>query len=270
MSNLSLLLIINNMKKIFLGLLSLLVFLSVNQGVIAREGLRQEIRETVRETLEEGKEASVSPREIRKEVRKEVKEAVKEKNEGFMERVRNLVKKNLRFEARIGGKITAIETSAITVNNEDGDFKVNVTEKTKLVRRFGGKSELSEFSVGDEVNVIGKYTDDSKSTIDAILIRNKSVQKRWGAFIGEVTALNTDNFVMKTVNRGEQTVYFAGAEFVNREEKAIVYSDIKVGERVRVKGMWDRELNKLTEVDQVKNFSNPVKPTQSPKPTEAE
>jgi len=187
-----------------------------------------------------------------------------------MERVRNLVKKNLRFEARIEGKITLIEDMVITVNNEDGDFKVNVTEKTKLVRRFGGKSELSEFSVGNEVNVIGKYTDESKSTIDAVLIRNKSVQKRWGAFIGEVTDLNTDNFVIKTVNRGDQTVYFAGAKFVNREEKAITYSDIKIGDRVRVKGMWDRELNKLTEVDQVKDFSNPVKLTQSPKPTEEE
>ena len=55
---------------------------------------------------------------------------------------------------------------------------MNITEKTQLRRHFGGKSSLSESSVGDEVNVIGRYTDETKSTIEAALIRNKSIQKR--------------------------------------------------------------------------------------------
>lgn len=199
---------------------------------------------------------------IRKENREEMKEEIKERKEALLEKVKNFVKKNIRFEARVKGTITVIGTNNFSMTGEDGTFQVNITDNTKLLRKFGGKSSLSEFAVGDEVVVFGKFTDDTKSIIDAKIVRNNSIQKRWGAFFGKVTAINSDNFLMETLERGTQTVYFGTAKFVNRKEQSIAYSDVKIGHRVRVKGIWDKTLSEIKEVSQVKDFSIPVvKPT---------
>ena len=238
------------MKKTSLNLVILTIVLTVVPSTFALSPLRGENR------------ISITPGEFRKEIRKEVKEKIE--NKGLLDKVKNFLKKNLRFEARVKGKITVIGSNNFSLSGEDGTFQVNITDKTKILRKFGGKSSLSEYSVGDEVMVIGKFTDETKTTIDAKVIRNLSIQKRRGAFFGKVTVKNTDNFVMETLERGKQTVYFGTAKFVKRNEEAMTYADLKLGDRVRVKGVWDKTLNQITEVDQVKDFSIPVViPTQA-------
>lgn len=195
-------------------------------------------------------------REIKQEAKEEVKERIQEKKSNLFDRVKNFVRKTVRFDARITGTVASIGDSSMTVTGTDGKtYQVNVTGDAKLVRRFGGNSTLSEFAVGNTVHVFGKFTNDEKTALDAKLIRNASVQKRWGAFFGEVTAKNSDNFVIKSINRGNQTVYFTGAKFVNVSEKEIGYADVAVGHRVRVKGVWDNSTNTITEVSHVKDFS---------------
>jgi len=256
------------MKKIVLGLF-ILVFslITFNNSVVAKEPFGQEIRDTISETVETGKNEGSSPSAIRKEVRENIREQVQERKEGLLEKVKNFLKKNLRFNARITGTIASIgTTNTMTVTGDDGKtYTVNITDETRLVRRFGGKSELSEFSEGDKINVFGKFTDDNKLIINAKLIRNISIQKRWGAFFGEVTVKNSDNFVIKTIERGDQTVYFGSSKFLNHKKEIITYSDIKLGDRVRIKGVWDKTLNKISEVDEVRVFS--PTPTKAPKPT---
>lgn len=231
------------MKKISLGIIIFTAFLTIASSVFALNPSGREIRDTIRESIKEEKE-------------------VKEKNEnkGLLDKVKNFLKKNLRFEARVKGAITGIVIGSnnFSINGEDGSFQVNVTDKTNLLKKFGGKSSLSEYSVDDEVVVFGKFTDDTKLIIDAKTVRNNSIQKRKGAFFGKVTTKNTDNFVMETLERGTQTVYFGSAKFVERNEKQMTYTDLKVGDRVRVKGIWDKTLSKITEVTQIKDFSLPV------------
>jgi len=275
------------MKKI-LGILFFTVLLVPSQNVLAErpekifekevrptiKAIREEVKPTISAIREQTRESikltitanpSIKPWEIRKEM--------KEEKKGLIEEIKNQVKEKLqalRFNARLTGKITEIGGNYIKVfDNKNGiTFQVNITEKTQLLRHFWGKSSLSEFSVGDEVNVIGRYTDETKSTIEAVLIRNKSIQKRWGAFFGEVTAKNSDNFVIKTINRGELTVYFGSAKFVDNSGNQSSYDALSVGSRVRVKGVWDKTLKKLSEVDEVKIFNKKVSLT--PKPTESE
>jgi len=237
------------------------------------QAIKEEVKPTIAAIREETKESikltitanpSVKPQEVRKEIREE--------NKGLLEQIKNQVKEKLqalRFNARLTGKITEIGGNYIKVSdNKDGKiYQVNITEKTQLRRHFWGKSSLSEFSVSDEVNVIGRYTDETKSTIEAVLIRNKSIQKRWGVFFGEVTAKNSDNFVIKTINRGDLTVYFGNAKFVDNSGNQLSYNALSVGSRVRVKGVWDKDLKKLSEVDEVKIFNKKVSLT--PKPTES-
>ncbi|KKP33367.1 MAG: hypothetical protein UR23_C0046G0001, partial [Candidatus Roizmanbacteria bacterium GW2011_GWA2_32_13] len=207
------------MKKISLGIIVLATFLTISVSpVIALTPLRNEIRNTIRETVEEGENEGSGTPQIRKEVRKNVRKELKEDRMGLLEKVKNFMKKNLRFEARVKGEITAINTGLnnFSMTSGDGDFQINITDKTKFLRKFGGKSALSEYSVGNEVVVFGKFTDDTKLIIDAKTVRNNSIQKRKGAFFGKVTIKNTDNFVIETIERGTQTVYFGVAKFVQR------------------------------------------------------
>ncbi|MFA6533534.1 MAG: DUF5666 domain-containing protein [Patescibacteria group bacterium] len=234
------------MKKISLSIIVLVSFLTIAPSVLALTPLRREIKNEIKE---EKKEASGPA--FNGDDTKEIKN-------GLLDKVKNFMKKNLKFEARVKGKITIIGENTFTIVGEDGTFQVNITDKTKLLRKFGGKSLLNEFSVGDEVMVFGKFTDDTKLIIDAKTIKNNSIQKRFGAFFGKVTVKNSDNFLIQTLERGVQTVYFGTAKLVDRKEISIVIDDVKVGDRVRVKGVWDKTLNKITEVIQVKDFSIPI------------
>ena len=245
------------MKNTLKSIVVLVVLLAVVPSVFALTPLRREIKNTIRETVKEGKKESSSQANTNKDA--------KEIRMGLLDKVKNFMKKNLKFEARVKGKITVVGSNNFSLSGEDGTFQVNITDKTQILRKFGSKSSLSEFSVSDELVVFGKFTDDTKLIIDAKVVKNNSIQKRWGAFFGRVTKTNSDNFVIQTIERGIQTVYFGTAKFVNRKEVSIVYGDIKVGDRVRVKGVWDKTLNEIREVNQVKDFSIPViTPTPTP------
>jgi hypothetical protein len=241
-----------NMKKISLNLIILTIVLTIVPSTFALSPLRGENR------------ISITPGEFRKEIKKEVKEKIE--NKGLLDKVKNFLKKNLRFEARVKGKITAIGTNSFSINGDDGTFQINITDKTQILRKFGGKSNLSEYSVGDEVMVIGKFTDDTKTAIDAKVIRNLSIQKRRGAFFGTVLTKETNSFTMQTLKLGVQTIYFDSAKFIKRNEETMTYADLKLGHRVRIKGVWDKTLNEIREVNQIKDFSIPVIiPTQTTK-----
>lgn len=249
------------MKNTAISFLTLLAFLFSVGSAYAIEPLRKSVRETVEETVEAGKKEGLSPQAIREKVRENVKEEVKERKENFIDRVKDFVKKKVRFDARITGEVTSVGANALTVKGEDGkDYTLNISSGTKLVRRFGGKSEAAEFSVGNKVNAFGEFANEEKTVINAKLIRNVSIQKKWGVFFGKVTSIGDASFVIESSNRGTQTVFVEGAKLENRKEEGIVYSDIKVEHRVRVKGMWDRSSNEITEVKEIKDFSIPTQP----------
>ncbi len=169
-----------------------------------------------------------------------------------------------KSRAAIGsGTITAINGTTLTVTTNEGKVVTVLTDdKTQFRRRFWGKGTLAELKANDVVNVIGLWQDDAKTTILARLVRDLSIERRTGVFIGIVQSLTSGGFVIKTEQRGNLTVTTSDTtKFVNRREEAITKADVKVDHRVRVKGLWDRNLNTITEVVQVKDFSLPAKPT---------
>jgi len=174
-----------------------------------------------------------------------------------------------KSRAAIGsGTISTITGTTLTVKAKDGkQFTILTDDKTQFRRRFWGKSSLSEMNVGDMVNVIGKWTDDTKTTIQARLVRDFSIQKRNGAFLGTVQSVTSSGFVVQTMKRGTLTVTTSSStKFVNRKGETIAKGDVMVGHKVRVGGMWDSKLNTLIEVAHVKDFSLPVKSTPTPTP----
>lgn len=197
---------------------------------------------------------------VREERREEKEDKVDKKNFS----ISGFLKKSLKSQAAklINAEITAISGSTLTVSFNGKSYTVNTDANTHFQRHFWGKSSLSEFTVGDKVNVQGKFIDDTHTTVLARLVRNLSIQKRYGVFFGTVTVKNADNFVMSTVNRGNQTVYvIATTKFIKRNQTGMTFADLKVNDRVRVRGLWDKTLSKITEVKEVKDFSLPPHPT---------
>lgn len=155
----------------------------------------------------------------------------------------------------------------ITVTDNDRNIKVMIGEDTKIVRRFFGDSDIGELAIGHEVMVFGWWTDDSKTVVEARLIRDLSIQVRFGVFIGIVESISGTTATITTVHRGKQTVDLSGSPiFVNRKMETIALSDVKAGHRIRVKGLWDRSANTISEVRQVKDYSLPEisKPINTP------
>ncbi len=206
--------------------------------------------------------AAATQNTIRSTVRGQIRENV-------ASRVGEL-KKFFSRKAIIKGKVIAKSGNVLTVDKDGISYTVNVDANTKIRRRFYGKATLDDILVGHEVNVFGKWTDDTQKTIQATLIRDISIQKRFGVFVGQVTAISGNDITLATVSRGTQKVTVsASTKLVSRNMTPIVLSDILVGHRIRVKGMWDRAFNTITEVTQVKDYNLPVRPTRAPTPTAA-
>lgn len=157
------------------------------------------------------------------------------------------------------GEITAINISnssstpsTLTLKTKDQTYTVKITEQTKLVRKFGGKSLLSEFSVGDQAQVTG--TLDSETIITAKLVKDISIQKRWGSFTGYIKSLNSteQTFVLQPTKRDEQTVKVLADTkitnnlYLNKRQQIIVFADLAVNDNVQVDGIWNSQTKTIT------------------------
>ena len=191
--------------------------------------------------------------------------AIKLINPNLLKKVDMIEFKNINRRGELKNvKVTAKDATSITVDNEGVSVKATVSTNTHFRRRFWGKSSLAEISVGDSVDIIGKWSNEGKTEIKALVIRNLSIQKRFGAFFGTVKSITDTGFVMTTIQKGDETVVLDSAKLIDRKGQAITASDIQIGHKVRVKGLWDSVKFTITEVSQVKDFSIPILPSPTP------
>lgn len=248
------------MKKILI-FSGILIFISAQpaSAIDEKDVIKQRIQERVEKRIENKMNITTTSVELKNRLREKIQ------NQGIINQVKNrvqeLIQKKLKFAARVNGNITGISDNQLTIKEKEGkSFRVIITDKTQLRRRFWGKSNLNEFQVGDEVNVIGRYTNEEKTEIEAKLIRNLSIQKRWGVFFGRVISVSDNFLVIETTKRNQLTIYVSeNTKLINRKEEKINFSDIKTGHRIRVKGVWDKNLKEVRLTDEIKDFSLPTK-----------
>lgn len=157
-------------------------------------------------------------------------------------------------------KVTAKDATSVTVDNEGVNVKVNISSNTHLRRKFWGKSTLAEISIGDSLDIVGRWAKEDKTEINAVVIRNLSIQKRFGVFFGKVKTITDTGFVMTTIQRGEETVILDTAKLINRKGELIKSSDIQINHTVRVRGLWNSTGFTITETTEIKDFSLPILP----------
>lgn len=174
------------------------------------------------------------------------------------------VKKELKKEVLkpthlTGAVLSGVNASTLTVQKDGKTYTVTTDANTKFRRHFWGKSSLTEITVNDKLNIWGTWTDNTRTSIKAKLIRDLSVFKRQGVFLGQIISLGVNTFVIHTTNRGDMTVTVSSnTKYTKRNEKTINFSDLKVNDKVRIKGLWDKQAKTITEVKEVKDYSLPL------------
>ena len=154
-----------------------------------------------------------------------------------------------------GAKIT--EISGTTTNNLikvkvfGQDYKVQIATDTNVVRQYWGKSaiDLSEFSVGDIIKVYGTLDTADYFLVHAKIVRNVSIQKLHAVFTGNILniASSTGSFTIEAKRNGTSSF------LVNTDSNTKIYqgknlksfSNLKVGTKVMVRGIWDKTLSKI-------------------------
>lgn len=227
------------MKNAIIVLVLFSIFLSNPSGITAennsfekkpRNALRQEVREEKKEFLDKKKEMLKNKQEITTWKNKAAK--------------------------IIEGEIKTISANTLTVSKNNQSFTVNISEKTNLRRKFWGNSSLPEFSVGNKVNIWGTWTDETKTAIDAKFIRNLSVVKKTGVFGGSIVSLGQNSLVLSMPKHPNQTVTInADTKIKKRNNTPINFSDLKTGDKLRIKGMWDVLHNTIDEVKEIVDFT---------------
>lgn len=251
------------MNTLLALLLSITLVFALTGGVFAEDGV--EDTTTIGPTEAQATKPGKAAREKRlKETINMHKDEQKREKTGKLRKEAG--KKNRAY--LLGAEVTAVSDSSLSVSKDGKTYTVNAGEDTKVRRHYFGKSSLTEFSVGNKVNVRGVWADDSQTTIAAHMIRNLSIMKKHGTFFGTVKSTSTNSFVLTSRHRGVQTVTTdTNTKFVNRRQQTITIVDILVGHKVRVKGLWDMSQKTVTQVTQVKDFSIPAQTTTPGSPT---
>lgn len=186
---------------------------------------------------------------IRREIRRDVRQDVRRD-------VRKIIGTNTPEIA--GATVTAINGTSLTISKNGTVYTVNTDSSTKFARRYWGDTTLVEFSAGNIVNVQGTWADEAKTSINAKYIRNRSIMKKHGIFVGQVVSKNGTSFVIQSTGRGNQTVSFSSTtKFTGRLGRSMTYDQIKVGDKVEVKGIWDKSTNKIYSTTHVRDFNYP-------------
>lgn len=160
-------------------------------------------------------------------------------------------------------KVESVGTNSLTVNDAKTTktYSITLDDKTKIFRKFGGKGTLGEIKVGHEVQVVGKVSSADPMSVTAKVIRDLSIQKFLGSFVGEVTANDGSVVTLKTVKRGEIKVMVGTAKVTDRKGAALGVTDLMVGHKVMASGVWDKTEMTLSEVTKVIDMSLPAKTT---------
>lgn len=162
--------------------------------------------------------------------------------------------------------ITNISGTTLTITKNGITYPVDAST-AKLRARFWGQLTIANIQVNDTVSVWGTWTDSAKTSIKAVLIRDLSIQRRRATFFGTISSANgSSSLILNTVRRGVQTVNYVSGPIVDRTEKPITFASLTVGNRIRVRGLWDMKTNTIlvdtTQVKnaQIKDFSIPPRP----------
>ena len=129
------------------------------------------------------------------------------------------------------------------------EYKVQFSTSTNITPRFwGGMAlNLSQFAVGDFVNVQGTLDSADFFLVQARTVWNVSIQKGRAAVSGTIQSItsSTNSFNLQTQNASSLTVNTATDTKIYQDRDQKAFSDLQTGMKVKVRGVWDQALTKI-------------------------
>jgi Domain of unknown function (DUF5666) len=153
----------------------------------------------------------------------------------------------------VGGQITAIEGSTITLQTLSGETaKVKITSSTRVMKDRN-KAKLTDFKVGDRVFAAGNQGTDGTWTAQMLGQRTGGSPRGGGVMggarsgsqikpedngksyiLGEITKIDGTKLTVKKPNNTEQVIEVDDdTSFHNPRHESVTLPDIKTGEFVR-------------------------------------
>lgn len=180
----------------------------------------------------------------------------------------NGLKQSIKIEETAQGNRISLNKAEITAISLSGtstpnllrvkifgqEYKVQFSTSTNITPHFWGKPDqnLSEFSVGDFVNVEGIL-----DSADFFLIQAKTVwnisrwtisgQKKQSVLSGTIQSIasSTNSFNLQTQNASSLTVNTDSNTKIYQGKNLKAFSDLQTGMKVSVRGAWDKTLAKI-------------------------
>lgn len=223
--------------------------------------------------------------EMKKELKKEVKEERKEDRDHEKE-----VEKGMRFAPRtltFVGKLVSVNSTStssteITVNigkvfpnrpkkmptstlfyPEAGkNITFKITDKTLLIKTYGGKMVASEMSVGDELRIVAKFNKDG--SLDVRVIKDNSLHSLSNKK-GVIESISTTSlsFMLKQDNRILTVKTNTSTKFQMKGNTSTSFASLNVGDKVTVSGMVNTN-TKIVDARAVMIMKRPVTTTSTP------
>ncbi len=162
-------------------------------------------------------------------------------------KVKQMVNINASGEAMLAGTLKSISADSLVVSSWGGDWTILMSSTTKLLRRFDGKASLSEFAVGDAVQVKGKVSTTSMWAVNARAVQDNSIQTRNASFSGTISNLNTSTwaFMLTTQKRGVLQVTVNADAKIKIGDSTGSVNDLMNGLMVSVSGVWNTQQSML-------------------------
>jgi hypothetical protein len=147
----------------------------------------------------------------------------------------------------VGGEITAIEGSTVTLQTSWGETaKVNVTSSTRLTRDHN-EAKIGDFKVGDRVFVDGEQGKGGVWTARMLAQRSGGFRGGMGQqktedngktyIFGEVAKIDGTKLTIKKPDNSEQVIEVDDdTSFRNERRESVTLAEVKVGDFVRGQG----------------------------------
>lgn len=167
-------------------------------------------------------------------------------NEVHMKQLEKRVAKSKhRLDVQISllGKVTAMSSSTITLQANNGSSYSIDASQARLTRHFGAQMGMGDIQVNDQLFVVGTF---NGTTVMAKTVQNLSLQSRKGEFTGTVKSVSTSSFVLTSNNRGDQTINISTTTKIMKGDQLATLTDLTVGAQVHVDGVWDRTNSNVT------------------------
>jgi hypothetical protein len=146
----------------------------------------------------------------------------------------------------VSGTVTKIMASGMGFSSNSGTWYSVDIAGANVVRKNGSPMKLSEFKIGDKIEVKGTVWSDN--SISAIFIRDLTLYAHTGTFSGKIISINPPDgsFVIQSSQPTVRTIRTSGLTSYKKNGSGARFADLEMGMSAVVKGQWERQDSEIT------------------------